>query len=145
MFTMTLNDKKWQIYILHICVCSVLLAQLTHIASWYTADASTFILIAITLITWFLFFFGFRDASERDGFICPSLRSKKWQAATRSHCNSHSKHPNLVTFFLNRTRWLAAGPQILDLNFTAVKQEPRPRHRCERSGCCQPHSPQRHS
>ena len=40
---------------------------------------------------------------------------------------------------------LAAGPQILDLNFTAVKQEPRPRHRCEKSGCCQPHSPQRHS
>ena len=59
------------------CVCSVLLAQLTHIASWYTADASTFILIAITLITWFLFFFGFRDASERDGFIWPSLLSKK--------------------------------------------------------------------
>ena len=55
-----------------VCVCSVLLAQLTHIASWYTADASIFILIAMISV-----FLGFRDASERDGFIWPSLLSKK--------------------------------------------------------------------
>ena len=43
-------------------------------------------------------FLGFRDASEREGFICPSLLSKK-MASNHSVAQvffSHSKRPNLV-------------------------------------------------